>query len=281
MKKAMMLLIVSVSLLRADGIVEKAFLVKGATVKKGYIASYLHYFGKLKAEREAYVITPMVGKLIKYTVKEGENVEKDQVIALLDRDIPGVKTEPVKVKSPIKGTVGILYYDVGQIVTQKQPVAFMYGGRKVLEVSLPGQYLHQLKLGARAFAEYNKTIYKGSIISVSTAQDPISGMGNVKIALNGHNASLTVGMLLPVKITVKSKNNVLLVPQAAIVGREQKTYVFVLDKGRAEEISVKTGIQGDKKIEVSGNIEPGDTVITVGAEGLYNNAHIEIEGQVK
>ena len=46
-------------------------------------------------------------------------------------------------------------------------------------------------------------------------------------------------------------------------------------------VEVKTGIEGKGLVEVEGDLMPGDTVITLGAEGLYEGADVEIKGEVK
>jgi len=278
MKKVLSLLILF-SVLNAQEKGVRKFLVGASLVKKGYVAEYVYSVGRVTSDKEAFVYPAMPGKLIKYLVKEGERVRKDQVIALLDRDIPGVKTEPLKVKSPIDGIIAIEYGKVGQMMIQSSPVALVIGDKKWIEFGVSSKDFERVKVGQDAFVETERGLFKGKVVRKSHAIDPMSGVAKLDVEV--YNGDLILGSWVNVKVAVNKKQNALYVPLEAIVERGDNTLVFKYSKGVAEAVKVKTGIQGEGIIEIEGELEPGDTVITLGAEGLYNGAEVEIKGEVK
>lgn len=278
MKKILSLLVL-LSILNAQEKGVRKFLVGASIVKKGYVAEYVYAVGRVTSDKEALVYPSMPGKLIKYLVKEGARVKKDQVIALLDRDIPGVKTEPLKVKSPIDGIVAIEYGKVGQMMIQSSPVALVIGDKKWIEFGVSSKDFEKIKVGQDAFVETERGEFKGKVVRKSHAIDPMSGVAKLNVEV--YDGDLILGSWVNVKIAVNKKQNTMYVPLEAIVERGDKTLVFKYSGGMAEAVEVETGIQGEGIIEIKGNLQPGDTVITLGAEGLYNGAEVDIKGEVK
>jgi len=278
MKKFIAILIFF-SVLGAQEKIEKKFLVNASTIKKGYIAEYVYSYGRITSDKEALVYPTMPGKLIKYLVREGERVKKDQVIALLDRDIPGVKTEPLKVKSPIDGIVTVEYGKIGQMMVQNMPVAMVVGDKRWVEFGVSAEDFRKIKVGQRAFVKEGENRYQGRVVKRSFGIDPMTGTGKVYIEVP--KANLLPGATVEVEVAVRENKNALYIPVDALVEREGKVYVFKYKEGKAHMVEVETGIEGKGLVEVKGNLVPGDTVITLGAEGLYEGADVEIKGEVK
>jgi len=278
MKKFIAILIFF-SVLGAQEKIEKKFLVNASTIKKGYIAEYVYSYGRITSDKEALVYPTMPGKLIKYLVREGERVKKDQVIALLDRDIPGVKTEPLKVKSPIDGIVTVEYGKIGQMMVQSMPVAMIVGDKRWVEFGVSAEDFRKIKVGQRAFVKEGENRYQGRVVKRSFGIDPMTGTGKVYIEVP--KANLLPGATVEVEVAVRENKNALYIPVDALVEREGKVYVFKYKEGKAHMVEVETGIEGKGLVEVKGNLVPGDTVITLGAEGLYEGADVEIKGEVK
>lgn len=69
----------------------------------------------------------------------------------------------------------------------------------------------------------------------------------------------------------------LVVPRSAVLGTKNKAYLFTVSKGRAQRILVHTGIRTEKLIEVSGDIQAGDRVVTSGNYELRNGMAVRIE----
>lgn len=267
------------SALGAQEKVEKKFLVSASIVKRGYIAEYIYSYGRTTSDKEALIYPTMPGKLIKYVVKEGEKVKKDQVIALLDRDIPGVKTEPLKIKSPIDGIVSVEYGKVGQMMVQSMPVAMVVGNKRWVEFSISDQDLKKIKIGQNAFVKEGANIYPAKVVRKSFGIDPMSGTGKAYVEIL--KGKPLPGTTVEVEVAVREKNNAIYVPVEALVEREGQVYVFKYKEGRVHIVEVDVGIEGRGLVEVKGDVVPGDTVITLGAEGLYDGAEVEIKGEVK
>ena len=136
MKKIIVILIVVVAVIlivyRARVVLEKNRLVETrmektitpvevALVKRGDLSLSLNFMGDIKGNEEVDVFPKASGKLVEMKVREGESVKKDQVVAMVDRDVDGLKYEPVEVTSSMSGTVGKVYLDAGAEVSPPSP----------------------------------------------------------------------------------------------------------------------------------------------------------------
>ncbi len=74
-------------------------------------------------------------------------------------------------------------------------------------------------------------------------------------------------------------HTVLVVPRSAVLGTKDRAYLYTVKNGRAQRISVQTGIQTEKLTAVSGDIQVGDRVVTSGNYELHNGMAVTIEKQ--
>lgn len=257
----------------------KSFLVRIAQVKQGNIEEYIYTYGKIQGLQEAVVIPPMPGRVVNILKHEGEKVTKDEIIALLDREIPGVKTEYLQITSPIDGVITLINGKEGQFALQTQPFAYISSEEQVVECALSSDDLSRVQVGTKAYVVVEGKEVSGKVVNKSLGVDPIYATGRVRIQLS--RGSLPYGSVVKTKIVVRSKNNVLIVPQSAIVEREGKNVVYTLSGNKVREVEVKIGISSEGYVEVTGNLKPNDSVVILGAEGLYDGAPVEVGGSSK
>lgn len=77
-------------------------------------------------------------------------------------------------------------------------------------------------------------------------------------------SQLREGLTVTVTITIEEKDDVLLVPNAAITCQGQETYVRVLKDGVTEQRSITTGINNLQYTEVTSGLSEGEKVIVQG-----------------
>jgi len=82
---------------KTAGIKEIAIPVEVATAGERLLKETLRFTGDIRGKDQVHVYPKVTGKLIEYKVQEGEPIEKQDVIALIDRDVTGFKFEPAPV----------------------------------------------------------------------------------------------------------------------------------------------------------------------------------------
>jgi len=99
--------------------------VKVMEIRPRDIARALEYIGTIKGRDEATVYPKVSGKIIEKPMTEGEPIKKGDAIVYIDRDEVGLKFEKAPVESPLTGTLGRVYVDIGSNVTTQTPIALV------------------------------------------------------------------------------------------------------------------------------------------------------------
>lgn len=69
-------------------------------------------------------------------------------------------------------------------------------------------------------------------------------------------------MVMDIEFVSTVKKNILTVPSGAVVERQNKTFIFLYNNGKADEVEVKTGIADKDYIEILSGITEKDQIIT-------------------
>lgn len=120
--------------------------------------------------------------------------------------------------------------------------------------------------------------YRQDIAAVRTIVpfgDPQSHMFEVRLEVNPEN--WTVGESLRLSMPTAGIKEVLAVPRDALILRREGASVFkVNDDMSVQQISVITGLGDGSHIEVIGGLQPGDRVVTRGAERLSTGMTVNV-----
>ena len=266
---------------------EKITPVRAVQAGRGNIEEILFLNGDVHGLREVDVYTRVSGKLIKKVKEEGENVKKDEVVALIDRDQPALGFTKAEVKAPINGTVIRYYVDIGDSVIPQEPmpqepvfnIAYMDKVRIVVNVG--EKDIPKVRKGERVRVSvdaYPGENFLGRVVKVAPAVDPRSRKLKVELEIDNEDHRLKPGMFADVKIIYKEHRNVLVVPRIAVLEREGKNVLFTVEDGRAKLREVKTGVSDGEKIEIIEGLTEEESVIVEGNYGLVDGVKVEVGG---
>ena len=257
------------------------FVVKTITVQKEDFTLSMDYVGSLKAKDEAGVFSKVPGKLVEYSVNEGDSVEKGQVIANIDRDEAGLKFEMAKVESPLSGVVGRILMDKGAAIEPNKDLLAIIADMDEMSVKLdiPEQDIPFLKKGLKAFIKvdaYPDEEFQGEVFRVAEMVDPQTRTLPIEVRIPNKERKLKSGMFARIKIIAAKLKDVLVLSQDAIVQELGEKFVFRVENDIADKRKVVLGKKDDGKIEVISGISEGDTVIVFGQQGLKDGARVTV-----
>lgn len=257
------------------------FLVKTENAAVRDLQDYILLSGSVKALDEATLYPRISGKLLRNILKEGDPVKKDEAVALVERDEPGVVYEPAPVPSTLTGVVGRVYQDSGANVTPQTPIALVVNQRQVrVAVDVPEKYIGKTFQGQTAVMKvdaFPDRTFTGKVYRVSPVVDSRSRNTVVEVLVDNSDGRLKSGMFAEVRLIVASRGAALSVPSGAVVTEEGKDYVFVpAAGGLASRVPVKTGISTTEYTQISG-VKEGDAVITFGLYGLKDGSKIKVQ----
>jgi membrane fusion protein (multidrug efflux system) len=198
--------------------------------------------------------------------------------------------ELLKVAAPSDGTIVDLCVTAGETVGQAGTLARLTDmTRLVIRAGVPTPQAHKLQLGQQvqieasgspASSDSPAALLAGRVDYIDCRADPNNDTVPVLIGLPA-DTSLRPGRFVRVRITVGEYGDRLAVPNESVVTTpEGQTVLAIVQGDEAVPTPVKRGVCEGDWVEVSGQgLEPGMTVVTVGAYGLPGRTRIRVMGQ--
>lgn len=107
--------------------------------------------------------------------------------------------------------------------------------------------------------------------SASTAKQVLT-----TIRLDDSPAYLRDGMTVDVDLVTMDMRRALLLPSDAIISQNGKNYVFVIRKGVAHKVQVRTGPSNDTDTVVVSGLTAGTTVVSKNVPALHDGVHVSV-----
>ncbi|HXF68954.1 MAG TPA: efflux RND transporter periplasmic adaptor subunit, partial [Thermoflexus sp.] len=179
--------------------------------------------------------------------------------------------EQATLTAPFDGTVIALNIEVGQVVGAGVPGgAIVLADLSDLHLDLTVDEVDVVRLKEGMPVEITLDAmpgrtFRGHIESIAPAATESGGAATyrVRVILDERDPALRVGMSATVEIEVERRENVLLVPNAA-VRRDRETgraFVNRMVGDRVEEVEIRLGAQGETESEVVEGLREGDVVV--------------------
>jgi multidrug efflux pump subunit AcrA (membrane-fusion protein) len=271
---------------------EKTKPIEVEVVQTTTFKKFLSYTGDIQGIEEIDVLPKVSGKLLEIKVKEGDRIKNDQVLALIDRDVTGVKFELAEVTSPVEGIIGKVYLDKGAGVSPPSPspqtgtpifrIVNMDEVKVVINVI--EKDLPKIKMGQVAEAKvdaYPERSFTGEVSLVSPVVDALTRTAQVEIHIFNPKHLLKPGMFAEVEIVEKEKKDAILVPSYAILEKGDQKIAFVVEQKKAFSKSVETGDFGSDLIEIRSGLVQGETLVVSGHHRLNPGDSIRIVGGIE
>ena len=136
------------------------------------------------------------------------------------------------------------------------------------DIKIPENYSAFMKKGLPVevkITSYKDKIFRGEVDFVSSRINADTRSLLSRIKIDNKNLELISGSLLEVGVKFNLRNS-LSVPDTSVMVEGDKSYVYKINgENIANKTQVKTGLRGDKNIEIISGLTEGDIIV---AEGL-------------
>lgn len=191
---------------------------------------------------------------------------------LADRDI----------HSPIAGIVDGEPIEQGERVQPGQALIEIQAQEALQVVTWVNQQeVNQLKLGSavEVRSSASNTVYSARIEAIAQSAHPRTGNFEVKCRLSNADVLLREGMSASVRIALESSRKVHFIPRSAVVDRQRKAVIFVVNEGRAERRSPRFGLPSSDSIPVLSGLEDDELLILEPLELITDGLAVDVEAQ--
>ena len=228
-------------------------------------------FGRLETLAASQVVSEV----------ELEEIHAQLQVAEAQVNSARARLEDTIIRAPFSGEVGLRRVSVGglvqpnTVITTLDDIAVMK-----LEFSVPEEYLsvmrEDLAIEATA-AAWPDRAFNGTITSVDSRVDPMTRSLAVVALMPNEDRALKPGMFLQVDIS-RRRENVVLAPEGALVPRQGRQFVYVVDEGRAEERQVSLGSRRPGQVEIIDGLQPGEQIVTQGVQRIRDGLPVRMAG---
>ncbi|MDR3213049.1 MAG: efflux RND transporter periplasmic adaptor subunit [Azoarcus sp.] len=186
-----------------------------------------------------------------------------------------------RIRAPFDGIVGIRKVSVGDYVKDSDALINIEDIATLkLDFRLPELFLGRLDPGQAL--EVTSDVVPGVVFPATVdAIDPlVDAEGRavlLRARLTNDQGRLRPGVFARVKVLVERRDDVLLVPETALIPAPgQAQFVFRVEDGRARRVEVKTGARRAAEVEVVQGLASGDRIVIAGQLKLRDGAPVTV-----
>lgn len=191
-----------------------------------------------------------------------------------------------KVSAPFPGTITARFADPGTLIqagsgsgSQAVPLFTLMDLRSVrIYVSVPQEAALLVKAGTPAIVtarELPGQEFRTTVARTTQALDPATRTLLVELDLPNEQQNFRPGMFVAAELILEKHVQVPAVPPAALVTTGPVKSLFVVEKGRARQVPVKTGLDDGLWVEITDGLQDNMEVIVVGTNGLTDGQAVQ------
>lgn len=228
-------------------------------------------FGRLETLAASQVVSEV----------ELEEIQAQLQVAEAQVNSARARLEDTVIRAPFSGEVGLRRISIGGLVQPNTVITTLDDTAIMkLEFSVPEEYLPVMREGLAIEANaaaWPDRAFIGTVTSVDSRVDPMTRSLAVVALMPNEDGALKPGMFLQVDIS-RRRENVVLAPEGALVPRQGRQFVYVVDEGRAEERQVTLGSRRPGQVEILDGLEPGEQIVTQGVQRIRDGLPVRMAG---
>jgi len=202
--------------------------------------------------------------------------EFDQAAAVLQAnratlDLKKRQWKDTRIRAPFSAIAGGRVVSPGQVISRNTTLTWLVDLDVVkVEVAVPERFLGQLKVGQTVelgVAAFPGEKFRGELYFIAPQVDPATRTALVKARIPNDTRRLKPGMFANLDLTLKLKDNAVVIPEGAVMASGDRTLVYVVGADDTAQIRpVKLGIRMPGSVEVVSGLQSGERVVAEGVQ---------------
>jgi len=207
--------------------------------------------------------------------QEKEHLVRQQQLGELEFSIAQQKRLIVEctVRAPAAGTVTEVFFHPGEIVTVGASLVTFFSRSLLVEARINEEDFSGIRVGLDAsvrFLAYGGEVYPARITNVLPNADEKTQQYRAYLAVEIDPTRLLPGLSGEASIIRNRRNDSLVVPRAAVYNGA----VFLVEGSSVRRVPVQTGFRGTNAVEITGELNPGQSVALSGVESLRSGQRV-------
>jgi len=189
------------------------------------------------------------------------------------------KIEKSSIIAPFDGMVGLRYTSEGAFVSPGTLVTQLVSIKPLkVDFAIPERYASIVRTGMPVTFRVDGFTkpFAAKVYAIEPHVDVKTRTLTVRAMYDNTREDLMPGRSIAAVLQIKLFNNAIAIPSEALVPTMEGNLVYLYRKGRAEPISVKTGIRTESEIQITEGLSLGDTLITSGILQMRKSLPVQL-----
>lgn len=210
--------------------------------------------------------------------REYDTAANNLGVAQAQFDLISVQINKTDLRAPFDGVVGLRNVSEGEFITSSTLITTLSEDRPVkVDFTVPERYASSIDRGdvVHFTVEGTNRVFDATVYALESIIDPETRSLGVRATSPNTDGALVPGAFAEVEVLMPERDAVT-VPSFTLVPELRGQHVFLYHGGKASAVTVKTGLRTEDRVEVTGGLAAGDTLITSGILQLKPGAPVTI-----
>ncbi len=188
--------------------------------------------------------------------------------------------EQTLIKAPFSGKLGLRQVDIGDQVTPNTPIVNLQALDSLyVDFTIPESDRLKIAVGQKVIVNddaYPETPFTGQVSAIESVINTNAQSLTVRAEIPNSQGTLLPGSFMRVTVTTEKPQNVISIPQSAILHAVDGNYVYRVIKSKAVKTKVVTGLYQGQNVVIKDGLKPGEQVIVAGQLKIFDGADVEV-----
>jgi multidrug efflux pump subunit AcrA (membrane-fusion protein) len=239
----------------------------------------VQYPGRVVSNINAWVHSETSGEIKKIVKPIGTVVKKGETVLIIQNTDPVFNYAPVRITSPTSGVVTLIEVNLLSRVDRGQKLFLITDPKQlVVETEIPAADLKYFSISQTGVLKDNQNMnYDVQVKALSPVVDASTGTASAKLNLTGSNSDqLRSGQMGAITFEINHRQSIV-IPENALVYRDGKPFVRLLENGQAKRIPVTLSQNFGDTVEIASGLTAGQKLITRWSRFIADNEEVEAQ----
>lgn len=182
------------------------------------------------------------------------------------------------IRAPFSGKISGTPVQPGTVLNPGQPVASLIGIQGIyFEGEVPEVRLSEVQLGKEVSITLDALsgrTFTGRVVALNPQGSDIGRNFKVRVQFDRNDTMLRPGMFARGKVVVRRVADAVVIPKSAVLSRDGKSYVYLVEGDKVKKLEVQTGLEDKEFVQVLGGISGGGKVVVKGVTSVVDGSKI-------
>lgn len=241
-----------------------------------YTASKSNYSRLLETSKTAGTVSQ--NELDQANARKSSDLAQWEAAKASYRELTTIKDYLV-IRAPFSGIVTTRTVNLGALVgpsgkgSEFPLLTIQQQGKLRLAVSVPEMYTGYLDQGDELsfiVKSLPNAAFTGKIARMAGALDLRLRSERIELDVDNKSKQLLPGMVAEVLLPLVARESAFVIPKTALLNASEGLFVIRVENGTTKRVEVKKGREVEDKVEIFGELQPGDQLVTIASEEIHD-----------